>query len=209
MSFDRIAPFYGPLENLLAGKCMHHTRSWLLEGSHQPEKVLMVGEGPGRFLELFRRRFPQTEVTVVDGSARMLDIARRRLKDPRGVTFVHSRIEEWEASQAFDLVVTNFLLDCLPQSEMEATVEKISKWASPQAEWWIAEFNMPDRGAAKWRSRVILRLLYTMFGLVAGVRARQLHPPDDVLRRMGFHRAARKTWSWNLLKGERWNRIQQ
>ncbi|MBX3743478.1 MAG: class I SAM-dependent methyltransferase [Akkermansiaceae bacterium] len=206
MSFDRIAPFYGPMEHLLAGWCMQRARLWLMEGSHRPERVLMVGEGPGRFLEAFRARFPDAEITVVDGSAGMLEIARRRLGDDTGVAFVHARLEDWETDRRFDLIVTNFLLDCLPRRGMEEAVEKLAGCAAPQAEWWIAEFDLPERGAARWRGRFILRSLYLFFGMVAGVTARKLHPPDDALGRAGFTRAARTTWSWGLLKSERWTR---
>lgn len=58
MNFDRIAPFYGPMECLLAGRCMQRARTWAMEGGYVPGKVLMVGEGPGRFLRAFRQRFP-------------------------------------------------------------------------------------------------------------------------------------------------------
>lgn len=204
MNFDRIAPWYGPMEHLLAGRCMHQARLWLMEGNHLPAKILMVGEGPGRFLEAFHNRFPYAEVTVVDGSAGMLEIARRRLPDHPGVTFVHSRIEDWETEQRFDLIVTNFLLDCLPECGMEDVVAKLGGWAAPNGEWWIADFNLPAGGAARWRSRVILRLLYHFFGKVAGVTARDLHPPHEALEKAGFIRTARTEWSWGLLMGERW-----
>lgn len=206
MSFDRIAPFYGPMEHLLAGRCMQRARLWLMEGSYRPAQVLMVGEGPGRFLEAFQAKFPDAEITVVDGSAGMLEIARRRLGDDSGVTFVHARLEEWQTDRRFDLIVTNFLLDCLPLRGMEEAVEKLARSAAPQAEWWIAEFDLPERGAARWRSKVILWMLYCFFRNVAGVVAGDLHPPDEALEKAGFTRAARKTWSWGLLKSERWYR---
>ncbi len=206
MNFDRIAPFYGPMERLLAGGCMQRARTWAMDGGHLPGRGLMVGEGPGRFLETFRRRFPAAEITVVDGSAVMLELARRRSENPGKVTFIHSRLEDWETDGRFDLIVTNFLLDCLPQSEMEDAVKKLGRWASPHAEWWIAEFNVPVRGVARWRSRVIVRVLYLFFGKVAGVAAREIHLPDEALGEAGFARVARATWSWGLLKSERWRR---
>lgn len=143
---------------------------------------------------------------MVDGSAVMLGLARRRTEFSGKVTFVHSRLEDWEPDGHFDLIVTNFLLDCLPKQEMEDAVMKLGRWASPQAEWWIAEFNMPVRGVARWRSRVILWLLYVFFGKLAGVAAREIHSSDEVLGLAGFACVARATWSWHLLKSERWKR---
>ena len=89
MNFDRIAPFYGPMERWLAGKCLHRCRTAFLGEIPVPRRVLMVGEGHGRFLGAFRERFPEADITVLDGSAKMLEISKARLADHRGVEFVH------------------------------------------------------------------------------------------------------------------------
>jgi len=206
MNFDPIAPFYGTMERLLAGSCMRRTREWLMNGNHRLGNVLMVGEGPGVFLKGFRRRFPDARITVVDGSAKMLELARHRLGDDHGVSFVHSMIGEWETDQKFDLIVTNFLLDCLPQDEVRTMVGKLAGCATADAQWWIAEFNPTGRGVSGWRSRIIVRLLYGFFSVVAGIKAREIHPPDPFLIQAGFACDARETFSWHLLKGERWIR---
>ena len=206
MNFDRIAPFYGPMERWLAGKCLHRCRTAFLGEIPVPRRVLMVGEGHGRFLGAFRERFPEADITVLDGSAKMLEISKARLADHRGVEFVHAMVEDWETEQRYDLIVTNFLLDCLPEATLERVIDQLASFAEPDADWLVAEFHIPEEGFSKWRSRIIVGLLYFFFRVVAGLEARQLHPPDAALERNGFARIRRKEWSWRLLKSEWWRR---
>lgn len=206
MNFDHIAPFYGGMETWFAGRCLHHCRTAFLGRIAAPERVLMVGEGHGRFLSAFRERFPDAAITVIDGSSKMLEISKRRLPDHRGVEFVHSMIEDWGTDQRFDLIVTNFLLDCLPEESMEEVVGKLASFAEAEADWLIAEFQIPERGLARWRGRIIVRLLYLFFRLATRLEADELHPPDAALGRNGFVRQEKRIWSWGLLKSEWWRR---
>jgi ubiquinone/menaquinone biosynthesis C-methylase UbiE len=145
----------------------------------------------------------------VDGSAQMLAIARHRLGQDASVKFVHSRLEDWKTDRRFDLIVTNFLFDCFPLDVVEEAVAKLGQLALPHAEWWIAEIQLPAQGIARWRSRIILRSLYLFFGWVADVPTRNIHSPDDALKRAGFSCKARTTWCWGLLKSERWRNLSE
>jgi len=214
MNFDQIAPFYQTMETWFAGRCLQRSRLVFLDQIPEPARVLMVGEGHGRFLVPFRRRFPQTDITVLDGSARMLEIAEECLQKEAlgtdGVHFVHSMIGDWQPSDhRFDLIVTNFFLDCLTEKQLEETVRKLVSVATRDAHWLVADFQIPDGGVARWRSRIILAMLYRFFGLTAGLEARSLVSPDTALVEAGFALADRKTWDWGLLKSEWWRNADQ
>src|SRR5690606_1435085 len=159
----RIAPFYDGMERWLAGRALHRCRTAFLDDFGGPEQVLMVGEGHGKFLGAFRAKFPLAEITVVDGSAAMLELSKKRLADQRRVEFVHAMIEDWETEKRFDLIVTNFLLDCLPAAAMERVNDRLASFAEAEAHWLIAEFHIPESGPARWRSRMIVGLLYFFF----------------------------------------------
>ena len=211
MNFDRIAPFYQTMESWFAGRCLQHCRLAFLDQIPEPSRVLMVGEGHGRFLVPFRRKFPETEITVIDGSAKMLEIAGRRLVEEGlrtdGVAFVHSMLGDWKIpDQRFDLIVTNFVLDCLTADQLGKAVSKLESSATGDAHWLVADFQVPERGMARWRSRIILWLLYRFFGVTAGLSAKSLVSPDAFMEEAGFHLLERKTWDWGLLKSERWRR---
>ncbi|MFT4176808.1 MAG: class I SAM-dependent methyltransferase [Luteolibacter sp.] len=206
MSFDRIAPFYRQLEALTAGGKLQRCRLAHLSSVPPPERILIAGEGNGRFVPLCARRFPKAEITVIDASRRMLEIARRRTRHGN-IVWIHADILQWQPPlETYDLIVTHFFLDCFTAGELSVLIDLLSRAATPKAHWLLADFQLADAGFRKWRSRFILSLLYRFFHITAGLRPRQLVPPDPWLRENGFHLRSRSTYDWDLLKSELWAR---
>lgn len=206
MSFDRLAPFYRTMEFLSAGGKLQECRTAFLDEIPPPRKILLAGEGHGRFLPLCAARFPDARITVIDSSAAMLEIARR--KAPSGnIEFIHADILQWTGPpDPFDLIVTHFFLDCFPPDELATVISRLAASATPDANWLLADFQVPRGRAASLRSRAILALLYTFFRLLTGLRASSLAPPDESLEKAGFTRHRHLTREWGLLKSEWWQR---
>ncbi len=206
MSFDRLAPFYRAMEFLTAGGKLQRCRTAFLGDLPAPRKILMVGEGHGRFLPEFVRSHPDAYVLVVDSSEKMLGIARSKVKSER-VEFLHADLLEWTGPQGeFDLIITQFVLDCFMEEDLAVVVDKLATMAAPQADWFIADFAIPAGGPARWRSRVILSLLYRFFRIATGLRANTLISPDAEIARAGFTCYRHVTYEWGLLKSEWWRR---
>jgi len=211
MSFDRLAKAYGVLEAISAGGKMQRCRVAWLDAIPAPRHVLLAGEGHGRFLPECVRRFPDARIVVVDASAVMLDRARQRLKylgsAAARVEFLHADVARWEAGDSgFDLIVTQFFLDCFPADALAAVVTRLAALATADAHWLLADFQIAPRGLARWRSRMIVGLLYGFFRVVCGVAADHLVAPDAELEKAGFSRRGRVTSEWGLLKSEWWQR---
>ena len=206
MSFDGIARFYRTMEFLAAGGKLQRCRVAFLPEIATPRRVLLVGEGHGRFLPECVRSFPDAEILVADASERMLEIARSKTASER-VTFVHADLLDWQPpAQAFDLIVTHFFLDCLTERELPLVVAKLGVAATPQATWLLADFAHAAGGPARLRTRSIIALLYGFFRITSGLRARELVPPDEAMGIAGFRRNAHRTYEWGLLKSEWWTR---
>lgn len=152
MSFDRLARHYRWMEWLLAGEKLQRCRTAFLTVIPSPGNILLLGEGNGRFLTVCRERFPNAQITCVDASSRMLDQARRRTKlaglNHDAITFAHADILSWKPSAAdsYDLVVTNFFLDCFPASQLETIISKVGCLASNKASWLVADFQVASKG---------------------------------------------------------------
>lgn len=110
------------MERLCAGEKLQRCRTACLDAIPAPEHALVYGEGNGRFLIELCRRFPTTQVTVVEASAVMITLAQTRLRraglENAAVTFVHADALEWQPpTAAFDLTVTCFFLDCFREDQ--------------------------------------------------------------------------------------------
>jgi hypothetical protein len=121
------------------------------------------------------------------------------------IQFVQADILEWTPPAGeFDLVVSNFVLDCFTPDQLELLVGKLSQAAAPQAWWLLADFCEPAGGAAKWRARLILEGMYLFFGWSTGLPADQLTSPDALLARRGFVLRQRRLFEWGLLHSDLW-----
>ena len=211
MSFDTLAPFYTWMEHLSAGGKLQRCRTAYLESVPEPRHILTLGEGHGPFLAACRARFPQAHIVVAEGSARMIQQARRRLAKARLdsplVELVHIDIFAWTPPPAaFDLIATHFFLDCFTKEQIEGLIPRIASSATPQATWLLADFQEARQGWRRTRSRAILAIMYLFFRIVTRLPAHRLADPDPHLQRAGFQLRERRTYDWDLLKSDCWVR---
>lgn len=206
MGFDRVAPFYGLLERVGAWGKMQRCRIALLGDIPQPQRVLLVGEGPGRFLAECVRRFPDAEFTVLDASVEMLKRAKKKVSKGK-VEWVHAEFPDWDGPLGkFDLIVTNFFLDCFTEEKLAAVIAALEKMAAPAADWLVADFEIAPRGWRRCWSKIVVGALYRFFRISVGLEARALVAPEAELARAGFGLMKRVTFLGGLLKSEWWGR---
>jgi SAM-dependent methyltransferase len=204
MNFDRIAPHYRWLETITMGHALQRCRTAWLDTVTDARDDLILGEGNGRFLAECGCRLKEARFTVVDGSAKMLALARRRHPD---AVFIQAELPGWKPlPESFDLIVTHFFLDCFPAEEVREVVESLAAAARPRARWLLADFREPERGARRLRARLLLALAYGFFGIAAGVRAHRLTAPDPTLTACGFHLKERVLYKAGLLHSDVWQR---
>ena len=211
MSFDVLAPHYRWMEFVLAGEKLQRCRTAFLNEA-EAHDVLILGEGNGRFLVECRRRLANARITCVDQSARMLELARKRLVRlglySDHVTFVHAdALELAPPENAFDLVVTHFFLDCFQPEQVEKIVGKLSRAATAQASWLMSDFQLPASGLRQCRARIILWMMYLFFRAATALPARRLTNPDGFLKAHGFVLCNRQSSEWGLLHSDCWRRV--
>lgn len=209
MSFDTLAPYYRMMELVTAGGVLQRCRTAFLAEASNSCRALLLGEGPGRFLGELLRTNPRVDVTCVERSPRMIEEARKRLNESEleRVQFVQADALTWQPPRGrFDLVVTNFFLDCFRREELAELVAKIAESATEDARWLLADFHEPKSGWRRWRGRAALALMYGFFRAATGLSAARLTPPDGFLETGGFHLASRRLASFGLVHSELWGR---
>lgn len=209
MSFDLLAPHYRWMEALCAGGQLQRCRTALLASVSAPGRVLIYGEGNGRFLVELCRRFPEAQVTVVEGSAVMIELAHARLKREglagAQVEFIHADALKWQPPvAAFDLLVTCFFLDCFRADQLQQLVPAIASAAAAGAQWLHADFQIAPSGLRRICSRMIVGFLYAFFHCVTRLPAHELVNMEPYLRAAGFTRLQRREFILGLLFCDLW-----
>jgi hypothetical protein len=209
MSFDLLAPHYRWMEIVLAGEKLQRCRTAFLDAINPPHNVLLAGEGHGRCLVECCRRFPKSHFVCLDASRGMLSQARHQLTlkpqaSPK-VRFIHADILTWSPPpRSFDLIITNFFLDCFREDQMETIIHQLAVAASSGTNWLLADFQVARTGLRRIRCRLLLWVMYAFFRTATHLPARQLTVPDTYLKRAGFILHRRIESEWGLLHSDWW-----
>lgn len=209
--FDSLAAHYDWMEAVLAGKKLERCRNALWNLLPPITNVVLAGEGHGKFLVELLQRHPKARVTCVDGSAKMLEVSRKRLQheslsiESDQVKFIHTDILEWcPPTCEFDLVVTQFFLDCFTHEQLSRLIPRLAAAAKTDASWLVSDFQIPGAGLAHWRAKAIHWLMYRFFRAVTNLPAAALASPSELLQQCGFKRAAHQEFDWGLLYCDLW-----
>lgn len=211
MNCDGLARWYRWLEYLGWGRGLERRRTQFLLDATDARRVLMLGEGDGRFLAAFLKVNSHAEVDYVDLSERMLALAEDRARSvgaANRVNFHHADARTWPLppGAAYDLVVTHFFLDCFTTGELPPLLDRLAASASVDALWIVSEFHQPAHGFAAWRASLWITALYLFFRLVTGLRVRALPTYRPLLQACGFHLERVITADAGLLVSELWRR---
>lgn len=187
-SFDWMAKPYALFERVLFGSTFHATRTALIPKLAGARRVLVLGEGDGRFVSELLAYDPHVEVFVVDGSLEMLRVSQKRCAPYAGRTqFVHANVVTWlttaERAAEFDGVVTTFFLDCLTEAELVTLFTELDYHVAADTRWLWADLVIPSHGLRRLLARTLLRALYAVFALTTNITARRLVSPDPYFSR--------------------------
>jgi hypothetical protein len=190
LNCDRIARWYRWLEYCAFGGALRRRREAFLFELGNPQKVLVLGDGDGRFLQVFQALYPQAQIDAIDVSAKMTELARVRAEH---VAFHVCDAREFVFDGEYDLAVAHFFFDCFEEAEIRAMLARINTKS-----WLISEFRN-----TKW-SWPVLRGLYLFFRLTTGLRTGKLPDHREILEKLGCRMEKEQTALAGLLASEMW-----
>jgi ubiquinone/menaquinone biosynthesis C-methylase UbiE len=207
MNADRIASLYRWLEYGAFGLALEHARFDFLAHAADARRVLILGEGDGRFLARLLRCNRQASITVIESSGQMIHLARQRVPaaEQSRVEFCHmDAVTHALADGPFDLVVSHFFLDILTHRDAESLILKVSSLLCPNARWLMSEFQEPAGLIRRVHARVWLRAMYAFFSITTGLRACGLPPYQPMLERCGFSEIEHRERRFGLIRSQVW-----
>ncbi|MGB0371373.1 MAG: class I SAM-dependent methyltransferase [Opitutales bacterium] len=193
--FGRLTAVYRLLERLWMGDGLEQMRLCFLEKPElqRARKILILGEGDGRFLKAAMGRLPNARFTVVDMSEKMLERARTRLNgdELRRVEFVCADALQWTFERDLvDGLVLHCFLDCFDAETLKAHLPRWLATVVPGGWVWIGDFVEPSGLGLRW---LRLRVLYGFFGFITGIQARRVYDVAHIMRESGFGQVVRES----------------
>jgi ubiquinone/menaquinone biosynthesis C-methylase UbiE len=207
--FDRLAPHYAWIEAATFGGLLQWCRTALLDELTDARRVLVLGEGDGRFLAAFLESNRAATVDVIDASGAMIALAKRRIAPADS-----SRVQ-WHVADArrgeipgasYDLIVTNFFLDCFPAAELEPLVHRLADRLASGGRWLVGDFARPDRPVPRFAANLALATMYLAFNLTTRIPASRLVNPRPLLQACGLELEREKHRLAGFLTASLWRR---
>jgi len=210
MNTDRIARLYRWLEYAAFGKALERRRLALVGRLAGCRRALILGEGDGRFVAKLAAQIRDIRIEVVDSSERMIGLARARLTGvaESRVRFrqADARLVDWPA-RSYDLVVTNFFLDCLSDSDAGALISRVSGALEPGGLWVVSEFQEPGGGRLRrLHARAWLAVMYGFFRVATGLETSRLPPFNEYLRGAGLVLVEEQRARFGLIVSQLWRK---
>ena len=87
---------------------------------------------------------------------------------------------------ATDLVISHFFLDCLTEAELRALALRLANTLPAGARWLVSDFGLPAAPLLRPWARLYLKVLYTVFRGLTGLRVSRLPPISAALLDAGF-----------------------
>ena len=152
-TFDRMAPIYEWLTDAYSFGCVPRAKRRQLDHIEAEMRVLYVGVGPGS--DALTAAEKGADVTAVDISAKMIDVASRTFAVAgQKADLKCGDLFEFEPEQPYDVVVANFLVDCFDDEIRPRVVERLGWFLAPGGKVLITDTGFPRgslAGRAFWR----------------------------------------------------------
>jgi len=209
MNADPLARIYRWLEYLSFGPFLTLSRDYYLHELAESKRILILGGGDGRILPKLLRINTQAQIDWIDNSARMRALARSRIPpiDQSRVIFHATDLLRWTPSpSAYDAIVTHYVLDCFSTGELKKLLPQLIAGITPQARWVIAEFQIPTHAFLRPLMRLLVALMYQLFGWTTGLRNQRLPDYEPLLRAQSLVCRHRHSWLGGFVTAQLWMR---
>ncbi len=207
MDINRFAPLYRWTEYAAFGRALERRRFAFLPQLSKARRILILGEGDGRALQRLLVLAPLAEIDVVEYSAAMISLARRRVGDCSRVRFQqHDILAASLSLNTYDGLITFFFLDCFHEADAREVVRRLEATLVPGALWLVSDFAIPPQGWRKWHAILWIWAIYRFFSISTGLRTRKLPPIEKLLTEAGMRRVQSEQERGGMIRSEVWEK---
>lgn len=181
ISYDRLAKHYDFLSRLVFFKSQVRAQTEQLIYIKNCKNLLIVGGGTGWILKDLNRLTESINITFVETSAKMIELAKR-VNTHHQVEFVHQDIDDYNTTIKFDSVLTPFLFDNFDDSKAENVFVHINSMLLENAFWLYTDFRLDG----KWWKNILLKSMHLFFSLIKVVKVNTLPKMENAFTTNGY-----------------------
>lgn len=205
VDYSRVAGLYKHIEKFVFGARLQVARVGLLDDllgqiSDSPNpRVLVVGDGDGRFLEEFLKRSFNCVVDYVDCSEGMLREAQSRVGVDQQVSWNCEDLRRWQGSD-YDAVVAHFFLDGFEGAERDLVVKLLVSKLRSKGCVLLSDFDPDTRS---WGA-LFVKVMQFFFRPVAGLPFVKVTRDDAAFEGLGGIKVSERVWQKGWIYAQLW-----
>ncbi|MFY0651210.1 MAG: class I SAM-dependent methyltransferase [Cyclobacteriaceae bacterium] len=184
-NFDKVAPYYDALVNLIFGKTLKRAQSTYLEQIEKGSSVLILGGGTGWILKEILTIQSDAQISYLEKSKKMLRLSKSKVNDVllHKVEFIHADFEQWQTTGKYDYIVCNFFLDVFKEEKLtDIIIPKIQSALKQEGKLLVSDFEQNETAT----HRLLLRTMHWFFWVVAKLESNKLANIDAALTSQYF-----------------------
>ncbi|MCF2504221.1 class I SAM-dependent methyltransferase [Dyadobacter sp. CY107] len=199
-NYDRTAGFYDTLSNVVFGDALMEAQRSGLKFIPEKAKILIAGGGTGVILEEITRLRPVgINITYVEISEKMIEVAKKRNVGENNVQFVNVAIESFQSDERFDVIITSFLFDNFKQDKAEVVFNVLDNLLVPNGVWLFTDFNVDQNHSKIWQ-KWLLKSMYLFFKVLSNVEASELPELEMLFVNAEYKMVFQKFFYRNFIK---------
>lgn len=187
-----VAPFYSALSRLVFGDQLKKSKTIFLKDV-VAKKILFIGGGDGSDYQEIQK---EIRGEFWELSAAMLEKARKNLFKS-GLDF---HLGNFKSAQKFDLICLPFVLDTMPDEELESFLFSLKKNLDPDGKVVLSDFFEP----VNFRQKVLHQLMMRFFRLTTGHRRKDIPGYEVAFEKAGFCLSQEEKLMKGWVKAQLW-----
>ena len=191
-AYHWVAPFYSRLSSLVFGDRLRESKTIFLRDL--PAKgILIIGGGDGSDYEEFQ---DDMSGQFWELSISMLDQAKKNLEKSE----LSFHLGNFKSDQKFDLICLPFVLDTLPDEELENFLFSFKKNLKPDGQVFLSDFFEP----ITFMQKILHQLMISFFRLATGHRRKDVPDYKSAFGKSGFKLSQEKKLLRGWVKAQLW-----
>ena len=197
-NYDFIAPWYDRLSRLVFFRSQVNAQKEQLSFIENHKSILIVGGGTGWILEEIAKLYQDLQITYVESSENMIELAKQKKYGKNTVDFVSVPIENFTDIMLFDVILTGFLFDNFKNDRAELVFLELDKKLKKKGFWLFSDFT--DHHKKNHWQNLLLKLMYFFFDKVARVEAKGLVNMHPHFMEYGYQAVQKKYYYKSFIK---------
>ncbi|MBR9859553.1 class I SAM-dependent methyltransferase [bacterium] len=152
--YNFVSKYYDRLSTAVFSNDIQIIQDWLIQHLPAEGNLLILGGGTGRILPQIYQQSPNLNISFLEASSEMIELAKKYSPAQQNVKWIHSdRWEEYIDQHTY--IYAAFFLDCLTEDEINTLIPNKGEQV-----WYVADFDPRNFKSVVQRIKIMMSIIF-------------------------------------------------